>query len=338
MSISRIFSFTPVALLAWLAYSPDVVYARGRGGGSSGGHSSGSGSSGGGKSSLKLDSGEAAIFSFFIVFSVFTFYQLIMAFTGMVGRRKEGEDFARRRPFMVVLFLSTAALLVTYVLGAVIYSHPNTYFAPGVNAIFGLTQELGTEFLYTAFFILLMYRGSAQLSRFTGAPVGTSTAGTISRVVVFALLFIMLASTVVRTVMGAIVRVTDDLRLAYNALYHVYIGIYSILTFVILVASILLWKNRDPTYTTHELSLWDTNVLRRIMVICAPVLLIRALFEISTDIITSHKEFYAQVSRLGLFIASEIIDGVTYLWVIYVALGFGIPPKQKGQYKAVATK
>ncbi|KAF8633860.1 hypothetical protein AX17_004209 [Amanita inopinata Kibby_2008] len=316
---------------------------------------------------------EHALLYFNIFFAVLlTLPQLIRTLLALgVARHKPDpdENYAHRRPFLLLILFTTCALLASYATGAAVAvsQFEGTTFMVGraVNAMQVFSNEAASEALYAGLLGLLVYRASVQYSPSSSfsppSPPASSPApspwpwparkglnGRTRTISIALLLLTMVICSTTRAVIDSTVAVgvKDNILssrwwTASSALYHVYLGIYLILTFVIVVWSTLLWKNDRACFSnlqpsSLELYLFDNNVLRRIVELISPFIAIRALFKLVSDIIVNHEDLTSKTSTLGLELATVIIEGGTFFIVVAVALRFGCPSESGGRAARVS--
>ena len=260
-----IWHFLTAALL--FGCFPMSVHAHRGGGGGGGGGGGWRGGRGGTLENLLLTPIEllapieTAIFALFIVFGALSLFQLGLALIFLVSRRQPDNNYRGRASFIMFMIFTLLWLLISYTLGALVYSQYGVQtinLSFGVYDVVGFSELVAPVFLYAGLLFLLFQRGAAQISRVTGMPIGVSRAGTALRIIVGVLLFIMLATNIVRTAITQPTTTNDTT--AADALYRVYLGVYCILTFTIVMGSFVLWKNRDPKYSPRELFYFDFNV------------------------------------------------------------------------------
>jgi len=241
-----------------LIHAP-IISAR-RGGGS-GGHTI--------HVSLNLDSVDAAIFSFYIIFAILTFLQMFQAL-GALGKRRPVEEFPRRVPFITLALFAVLLLITAYSLFAVLQSQINTTTLPSLNsrvagAMASFTRTLSHVLLYAALLLLLDYRTGIQALQY--GNLRSKRFLIAFRSVSAVLLLIMFVCVLARVIIGS----TQSLSYhygeepplatrAYDALYHLFLAFYVLTIVVICGVSVVLWTNRRPAQSQYDWLLFDTNV------------------------------------------------------------------------------
>lgn len=209
--------------------------------------------------SLHLDSIESATFAFYVFFTLLTLLQALRA-VGALRKRSAEDNFPRRVPFILLIFLSILSLLATHSLDAILESQINgitlTSFNFAVfNAMSRFVHALTYIFLYAALLLLLDYRnGHSKSMSFV----------IVFRVVSAALLSIMLLSAVARAIVGSTQSMSysydQQPPLAEQALYHLFLACDFLLTMVICGLCIVLWMTKHLVDSQNDWLPFDTSV------------------------------------------------------------------------------
>ena len=212
---------------------------------------------------LHLDAIESVTFAFYIIFVFLTWVQVLGAVGGL-RKRKADDDFSRRRPFSLLIFLGILALFAMYVLGAILVSQTKEVTLPSVNlavfeAMASFVQALTHMFLCVALLLLLDYRNGDSKSR--NFVIGF-------RVVSAVLLLIMFVSALARAIIGSTRSMSYSngqqpplAERAYVGLYHLFLACYLLITAVICGLSVVLWMTRELLDAQpNDWLLFDANV------------------------------------------------------------------------------
>ncbi|KAF8633859.1 hypothetical protein AX17_004211 [Amanita inopinata Kibby_2008] len=305
-----------------------------------------------GLSFLELSPIETALLAFFFIFGFITIAQLFLSFLFLVLRRIPNHNYRLRVPFILLSLAPTlVSLLASYILAAIIWSQSRVEtltLTTGVYAAAGFTENLAPVFLYAGLLFLLAHRTSARVSPSRGR---LSTWGTLGWVVVGKMLAFMTLCCVALAAIEALVMnlsthlgdgvglgldgedtnplllTVNRLQTAYRVIYGIYLGVYCLLTGVMVGVAAWLWKSRrcDSVDSPREWVVFDYNVLRPLVFVISPLLIVRALFEIADEVAAGHKAFAIQIDFESLSLASLLIEGLTQAVVIAVALLFGYP-------------
>jgi hypothetical protein len=220
-------------------------------------------------SSLNLGSVDTATFSFYLIFCLLTLFQTLKALA-ILGKRRPGEDYPRRKPFIILMILGILTLVAMYSLGAVIQSQANgiTLMSLNLDTALSMLTFTGTlihVFFYAGLLVLLDYRSTIQALQYGHRR---------SKQFVIVLrwvggLFLLLMFICI--IAGVIIRSTKNLTYylgdpepsatrAYDALYHLFIASYLVTTTVICGTSIILWTNRRSPESQYDWAMYDEHV------------------------------------------------------------------------------
>ncbi|KAF8635784.1 hypothetical protein AX17_003851 [Amanita inopinata Kibby_2008] len=270
---------------------------------------------------------DKADLAFLIIFAIINFLLLCHAAFALFYKRTPDQDYRFRVPFVLIMVLTLLTSIVAFVIGAIVESRveSNSVFSPGTYAALNFTEQVTPIYLYTGLFLLLVYRRSAQILPGTGQVAGFTAFGLIEGVVVGVLLLFMLASAIARSAIFGMPphKITPDLIILSDNLYHPFLAASIVITFIIGFDSIFLWKNRDEASSPRHLYLFDNNVLLPMAAVIGPLLIVRILFDLAYDVVLSR--YVAQIDSYGIALASLLINGSTQLVVIALALMFGFP-------------
>jgi hypothetical protein len=215
---------------------------------------------------LNLDSVDAATFSFYVIFSILTFLQALQALAAL-SKRRAGEDFPRRVPFILLAFFGILSQLGTYSLSAVIESQTNEVTLSLnfvlLTTMLSFIRALTHVFLYAALLLLLDYRNTIQALQYQHSRSKNFViALRVASVLPLLLMFVCIIARVIIGTTQAMSYFPNEQPpvsvQSYNALYHLFVASYIIATAVICGGSIVLWMNKLDSQ--HDWMLFDTNV------------------------------------------------------------------------------
>jgi hypothetical protein len=250
---SRVFFFALFVLIN----APDISARGGRGSG---------------LSSLNLGSVDTATFAFYLIFCVLTSLQTLRALVTL-SKRRPGEEYPRRIPFIVLMILGMLTLVAMYSLSAVIQSQVNDITLSSTSLDMALTMLTFTGtlvhvFFYAGLLVLLDHRSTIQAIQYGHSRSRQFVAALrwVGGLFLLLMLICVIASVIIRSTNSLTYYFGDPEPLAtraYNALYHLFIASYLVTTVVICGASIILWTNRRTSESQYEWVIYDEHASPR---------------------------------------------------------------------------
>ncbi|KAF8633861.1 hypothetical protein AX17_004347, partial [Amanita inopinata Kibby_2008] len=234
-------------------------------------------------SSLELNPTETALLAFFSIFGFITAAQLFLSFLFLVLRRIPNHNYHLRVPFILLSLVPTLVTsLAWYILSAILWSQNEVEtlsLTTGVYAAAGFTENLAPAFLYAGLLFLLAHRTSARVPP---RGRGLSACGTLAWVVVGKMLLVMVSCCVALAVIAAkffnlsaqlgsagregdntdlLLLTLDRLRKGSAVIYGIYLGVYCVLTAVVVGLAGWLWGSRrcDSVNSPREWVVFDYN-------------------------------------------------------------------------------
>ncbi|KAG5642873.1 hypothetical protein DXG03_002018 [Asterophora parasitica] len=282
---------------------------------------------------LDLSPIDTTTFSLYVALAAYTLFQTYRAFAILLRLQpKAGSDslpVPRDRVPYIKIFLATLTCLICYILLTIWIPIDLSMHSVGAqyhNTFYAMmaTDQLSDIFIASGLLHFIdnrrddLGRAHGDANPLTIYSMSSTKKRTLDTIMLYFMAMVIIANVIVGAVLTRTVSDPDAARAAYSSLYHVYLALYTIAAINVALSAWFLWRSLPKTAASTERT--TQIILKRVV----PLLIVRVLFKLSVDIVTS-APISLNINYDALELIEAIVESLTYAVIIYSTLGLARP-------------
>ncbi|KAF9465445.1 hypothetical protein BDZ94DRAFT_1296462 [Collybia nuda] len=291
-------------------------------------------------SDMNISPVNTATFSLYVVLAAYTVFQSIRAL-GILRRphpnsTQEDKRIPPERVPYVNVFFATLTLIACYVLETIWIPIDLSKDSLGANLnntfYFMLAADQLSDIFIASALLHFIDNQRDLLGRRHNDEEPTSTHAISSakkkildRILLSCMAIVAFAGLIVGTVVIRAIPNPDQGYIIYTGLYHAYIAMYFVTTLNVTLSAWFLWRGLSALGAPNEKI---TSVIFKHII---PLLIVRVLFKISVDTVTSVTSTPFDINYDVLGLIEAIVECVTYAAVLYMSLSLARPLKKQNE-------